>query len=1634
MQQLEIHQSREIKRCSLFQLHRVTTPTGEQLLLKFSALDSGGNGELLKREQATLDRVGSLRVARAAGLVHVRDRPGACYVDFQGSSLSAIRLRDAEEIALLTREVCAILDDFHGAGLLLLGIAPGSFLRDEGGRLQLIDAPFAQVAGQALCPSDTDWIQSPFLPYAAPEAVRALARPLDRTADLYALGALLYELLCGHPPFERLDPAELIQAHLARRPQHLRDLVPELPAVLVNAVMLLLAKNPAQRPASTHEFLAAAGMSTQANGVSRGEGAAAGESSVSPVWSTRFYGREAMLRELQSNLEESTGCTVTLIRGEPGSGKTSLLEELKKTSGVAMSCWGKFARGASQPLSGWVTLARSLADAALSASTNDFQELRQQFEAALGASGPALVALADEWDAILECGSGQADHFEGGLNRTAVALQRLFGSYCEPAAPIWLVLDDLQWADASSMRILELVLTLPNPPNLRVFCALRSPEPGDSTAAIDTLRNDLERSGIAVTMVELEGFADSELRSFVQDSLGTVVDGLDDLVRFVSTKTRGNPFFVRELLDALVHEHALVHDEQRWRWSTLGASVALPDSLLDLLIRRVHQFPEETKRLLFAAACIGESTTRFELCAATALNLGTVDDLLSGVVASGLLEQRSAGDEPIYAFAHDRVLEASLALASEEERGELSIRLFNLLVAEAKATRPLTFTLANLFNAGSGRVDSDADRLAGAYANQSAGEAAKAKGAYAQALNYLERAVSQLKMLPENARWGERPELTRNIYCNAAEAALLCNRFELTSEWCIEVLANSTTALEKAAAYEFLIRGLAAQKRYSEAVEKALQAQAEFNVRFPRNPKMAHVIWGYIWTLRRVKSFGTAQLLRIPQREDAEMTAISRLMQVVYAIVHFNKPELFPLFVYRQIERCLTYGHDAYSPQAYGAFCIVLAGLGEVELAERLSEVSQALPSTPTGEKVRCRSLFGIASFVLPWLHPVRDSFPKLTSAGKTALEHGDFEFFGYAVTMRALGQLYTGGGLAELTVEFAQSLSQLQSLAQERCVLMQSIMCEAAHELREGMTDGPLSGRFYEGVSGLQRCQDPMDHTLVFHHYLAVLCIAAHFGDIECARRAAERVQPYVANGAFGSHLLATFLFYEAWMLGGSAPSGRAALKARRTLSSSQKRLRTWSKRAPANFSSKLHFVTAERARLAGRLEEAARNYEAAIEAARTHGYLHEAALAHERAASLWQQRGFTRLAGQHLRDAYNLYLRWGALAAAQRISLSHPQHVSLLPLSSTAYDATRPHESLDYYALIKASQAISGETLQPRLLERLLRTIMEHTAAQRGVLLLNRGELFVEAEADVDRPEADLLTNETAETSDRVCRSIVRYVARLEKTVVLAEATQDATFGRDPYVQSQRPRSVLCTPITHQAKLLGLIYLENNRVSHVFTRSRLEMVGLLASQAGISIANARFHALQLEAQQAKISPHFLFNALSSVAELAIIDGAKAETAIVKLAHLYRYILASSPTEMVSLDRELSVVRDYLSLEKLRFGAKLDFSVTHEGPLAHVRVPGLLIQPLVENSIRHAVAPKLSDGRVWVHAQVHEDRCSIVVQDDGDGAKRTSTGTGFGLRSVQQRLELVYGTRFSFAISQRGGYRVELEVPNEAS
>jgi len=541
-----------------------------------------------------------------------------------------------------------------------------------------------------------------------------------------------------------------------------------------------------------------------------------------------------------------------------------------------------------------------------------------------------------------------------------------------------------------------------------------------------------------------------------------------------------------------------------------------------------------------------------------------------------------------------------------------------------------------------------------------------------------------------------------------------------------------------------------------------------------------------------------------------------------------------------------------------------------------------------------------------------------------------------------------------------------------------------------------------------------------------ALLCewqLALLFKNVELAAKVEKVIQgnPILEPG---SYFQAEQFVYQALTAATAYPTASPSRrgKLRGVLRSSAAKLRRWSRTNPGNFGHLHALVKAELELTRGHPHQAGLQYERAIAGAQAGGFLQYEALSNERAGELCLTLQRPRAATAYLAGAVQAYQRWGAQA---KVDEMRRQHGAAIPFGSSEPEDEIELSSADFMAFIRTARAISGEIRLPQLLSTLARILSETSNAERGLVLFPERDHFVVA-AQWAAPSLAPIGQAAANFPV----SIAHFVVRTERVVRLPDPDFEFLFRTEPYLSERRPISALCFPLIHQGKLLALLYLESGTDREAFAANRMQLLELLASQAAISIASARYHALQLEAAQAKINPHFLFNALSSIAELSVTHGVQAEEAIVKLANLYRYILTQSVDKLVGLDQELEIVRSYLTLEQMRLGDKLSFAVSVEGDTSAVQLPGLLIQPLAENGVKHGVVPKVGPGRVDIRVHVRAELCSIIVEDDGSGIKSTTPGTGFGLRSVQERLALVYGRAFSVAISQSPGYRVEIEIP----
>ena len=187
-----------------------------------------------------------------------------------------------------------------------------------------------------------------------------------------------------------------------------------------------------------------------------------------------------------------------------------------------------------------------------------------------------------------------------------------------------------------------------------------------------------------------------------------------------------------------------------------------------------------------------------------------------------------------------------------------------------------------------------------------------------------------------------------------------------------------------------------------------------------------------------------------------------------------------------------------------------------------------------------------------------------------------------------------------------------------------------------------------------------------------------------------------------------------------------------------------------------------------------------------------------------------------------------------------------------------------------------------------------------------------------------------------------------------------------------------------------------------------------------------------ELDAIRSKLNPHFLFNTLNSVMSLIHSDPQKAEEMLQKFSDLLRNIQQINKKEFIELSEEIEIIDEYLSIEKIRFGKKLIYKIIIDDEIKKAHVPAMILQPVVENSIKHGISSG-ERGNIVISAQKAAPGSIILkVSDSGNGFVDSAAGNGFGLSGIKERLELIYGSGHSFRVTNNGGCEISITIPAE--
>jgi len=1410
--------------------------------------------------------------------------------DFGGESLKMWlerRTFTLDELLTLAIRTTENLGQIHGQNIIHKDINPANLVfNPTTGVLKIIDFGIStQFSKQHLTLKNPDVLEGT-LAYMSPEQTGRMNRALDYRTDFYSLGATFYELFTGVVPFESTDAMELVHCHIAKQPMPPSQINPDLPPVISNLILKLLEKTAEARYQSAWGIKAdLERLQENLGGFKNLRGLdfelAQNDFSGKLQIPQKLYGREPEIDTLRSAFEQvASGKTeIMLVAGYSGIGKSVLVKEIYKslTERQGYFITGKFDQlQRNIPYSAIVNAFSELVQQLLTETETQLTQWKERILTVLGPNGQVIIDVLPEIELIIgpqpsvpQLGGNQSQ------NRFNLVFQDFMRVFCQPERPVVIFLDDLQWVDSATLKLLELVTTDKDNTALFLIGAYRDNEV-DATHPLMTTLDKLQQESVAINQITLKPLAFEHINQLIAESLHQNLEVVGSLTNLVMRKTGGNPFFVNQFLHTLYEEDLLTFQTSEvletsevlafgWIWDIDQIeTLNITDNVVHLMIGKLKKLPESAQQVLRLAACVGN---HFDLDTLSVIYeksaIDTFADLMPALTEGLILPQSElemSGDNIHNSqfiihnsqFLHDRVQQAAYALIDDAQKKAVHLQIGRLLLKNTPTNvlEEKVFDIVGHFNHSIELLNNPVERLEIAGLNLLAGQKAKMAMAHVAALNYLTVGRECLT----DSSWESAYNLTFNLFIEAAEAAYLSGDFKQMEQLAQVVLQQARTLSDEAKVYETQIPAYSAQNQQLKAIKTALIFLKRLNINFPEEPSQEDVRLALQKMQISLLGKPIPSLIDLPIMTDPKIILAMRVMGAVTPAAYHVLPNLLILLALKQVDLSLEYGNVSESIFSYACYGFILCGVvSDIESGYQFGQLALDLLKK-LGEKVfKARGIMLFNGLVRPWKEHVRETLQPLLGSYQIGLETGDLEFAAYSIHVYPYYSYFIGKPLVTLEPEMARYSQAIARIKQEGVLSWNNMFWQAVLNLM-GHSNHPcrLMGEVYDENIQLQLHQQANDKTAIHYLHLNISILHYLFQEYTQAVENVEIAEQYL-DGVTGLLAVVIFNFYDSLARLALYPSlPKPEQEAVLTkVSANQQKMQLWAEHAPMNYLHKFYLVEAECSRVLGKDGDAREFYDKAIALAHENEYLNEEALAYELAGQFYLVKEQTKFAQVCLHEAHYAYQQWGALAKVKNLETRYPQF--LVPKTAHAMEtdatilATRMASTstgskwLDLNSIMKASQTLSGEMVLSRLLEKMMHIVVENAGASSGFLLLPKQDgWFIEAQRLMDSSDTTVLHSLPIEDSEPVSANIIYYVARTFDNVVLNDATQEGSFTRDAYIIKHRPKSVLCTPLLNQGKLTGILYLENNLTTEAFTPARLEVLNLLSSQIAISIENS--------------------------------------------------------------------------------------------------------------------------------------------------------------------------------------------------
>lgn len=1415
---------------------------------------------------------------------------------------SAFALDDFFEIAL---QLCDALEEVHRQGVIHKDINPSNLVwNGERRLLQLIDFGIAcELPHESQAPASVHALEGT-LRYLAPEQTGRMNRRVDYRADFYALGATFHELLTGRAPFESSDDMELVHCHIARSPDWSHPALAALPGSLTAVLKRLLEKNAEQRYQSVQGLRSdlASCLASFRTGMSGSAPALAlsGHNGRFLVPQT-LHGREDAIAALLAAFERSAAGSreMLLVAGYSGIGKSAVVNEVHKPIVARRGCFlaGKFDQFQRDlPYASLIQAFQGLVRQLLGEPKEVLLEWAGKLRGALGEGLGVMVELIPQLALVV--GPTEAVPVlapEQAQLRLGRIFPRFVDVFAAPGHPLVLFLDDLQWADAATLRMIGLCMAARGSGSgcMLVIGAYRDNEVS-AVHPLVSLRDKLLADGVRVSTLTLGALTESEAARIVSATVRVPAGDCAPLALLCWRKTAGNPFFLTQFLETI---HAAGHLRYRaaadcWDWDLAAIEQAnYTDNVALLLLDKIRSLPAEAQRLLQLAASNGNRFDLGTLALVAGAGAWETQQALWPALDAGLIQPLDAAYKYLdpdggangvcYRFLHDRVQQAAYLVADAGTRAanHLHIGRLRLRHASPQQEDARLFEIVEQLNAGRALIDDGGERVLLAGLNLRAGAKARRSAAFQATLEHMRTGLS---LLPADA-WQGHAGLWLDLQLGEAEAAYLCGQFDAAEAIYPLVRAHSLAPLLQVRCIAVQAHQYQLQGRLFEAIAVLRDGLAQLGIAIPHDAAQLKERFGEMFAdIARVRGARDPdELLAAGEMLDPGAIAAMQMMQGLWMASYYaGQQGLSELMVVSMTRLSMQQGSSDFSAVAYVGYGSMLRMYsGDNAGSYGFGAMALALARRRANLQTRTLTALMFAALINHWSRPLRSSDALYDEACGWALEIADFVQVGVVTAVRATERIILGDYLPQLLDDVERDLALMRANGQQ--AMADCCVAAAVQPIRclIGITSG--SDSYDDAAFSETRFLEQYGDSRLYRAYFIQGKIRnAYLFDGADAEALAAQLD-IVTGMMRGQAKVPESSFYAALILIRALrrdPARADARDVRERIDTLQASIAAWAGQNPDDIGPRHMLLQAELARAKHDLASATRGYQQAIDTAGLAGYVNIQALANELCGECWFEEGQPRVAAVFIRDAIARYEQWGAQGKVAQLRARYGAVLSGADerrAQTHSARGTHDNTALDLVSLLKATRTLSNEVGLRKVLQRLISIVRENAGGQVARLLLLSDDGYrLEADADDDRVtvlqsrQVDL----DAAADPHFPLSLLRYVVRTGTEVIEDNIALASHFAADPYVRQQRPRAVMCLPVRHGGRIDGVLYFENRLADASFTAERVAFLRMLGAQAMISIASARLHD-SLEQRVAERTAQ-LEDANRMLATLSVTDG----------------------------------------------------------------------------------------------------------------------------------------------------------------